>query len=228
MDLERDAVDSDAQGRLLRYVYLDGSMVNAALIAVGMGTAATGQNVRYAEGFRRLEAQARSEQLGIWANQPEETPTPSGNTPGPLNMIPRRLATTLTLANPPRTTGPPARQTVWGALFGDPAYRRLWAMGATTNVMRWLETVALGFFVYELTGSPFWVALRRADQDASHVRPGRVRRRNSGPFRPSIAVDWPRRRCWPPPTPCCPYLQSPNEYNYGTCWAGRLWRGSCG
>ena len=25
-------------------------------------------------------------------------------------------------------------------------------MGATTNVMRWLETVALGFFVYELTG----------------------------------------------------------------------------
>ena len=43
-------------------------------------------------------------------------------------------------------------------LFGDPAYRRLWAIGATTNVMRWLETVALGFFVYELTGSPFWVA----------------------------------------------------------------------
>jgi MFS family permease len=31
-------------------------------------------------------------------------------------------------------------------------------MGATTNIMRWLETVALGFFVYELTGSPFWVA----------------------------------------------------------------------
>ncbi len=31
-------------------------------------------------------------------------------------------------------------------------------MGATTNVMRWLETVALGFFIYELTGSPFWVA----------------------------------------------------------------------
>ena len=25
-------------------------------------------------------------------------------------------------------------------------------------MMRWLETVALGFFVYELTGSPFWVA----------------------------------------------------------------------
>ena len=52
MDLERDKVDSDAQGRLLRYVYLDGAMVNAALIAVGLGSASTGQNVRYAEGFR--------------------------------------------------------------------------------------------------------------------------------------------------------------------------------
>ena len=47
---------------------------------------------------------------------------------------------------------------MWSALFGDPTFRRLWAMGATTNIMRWLETVALGFFVYELTGSPFWVA----------------------------------------------------------------------
>ena len=25
--------------------------------------------------------------------------------------------------------------------------------------MRWMETVALGIFVFELTGSPFWVAL---------------------------------------------------------------------
>ena len=81
VDLERDKVDSDAQGRLLRYVYLDGAMVNAALIAVGLGSAATGQNVRYAEGFRRLEAEARSEQLGLWAIEVDETPTPSGSTP---------------------------------------------------------------------------------------------------------------------------------------------------
>ena len=38
VDLERDKVDSDSQGRLLRYVYLDGAMVNAALIAVGLGS----------------------------------------------------------------------------------------------------------------------------------------------------------------------------------------------
>ena len=83
VDLERDRVDSDAQGRLLRYVYLEGAMVNAALIAVGLGSAGTGQNVRYAEGFRRLEAEARSEQLGIWANQAEESPTPSSSSPDP-------------------------------------------------------------------------------------------------------------------------------------------------
>ena len=81
VEMERDRVDSDAQGRLLRYVYVDGAMVNAALIAVGLGSKTTGQNVRYAEGFRRLEAEARSEQLGIWAIEGEESPTPSSKSP---------------------------------------------------------------------------------------------------------------------------------------------------
>lgn len=81
VDLERDRVDTDAQGRLLRYVYLEGAMVNAALIAVGLGSATTGQNVRYAEGFRRLEADAREEQLGIWATEDEESPTPTNKSP---------------------------------------------------------------------------------------------------------------------------------------------------
>ena len=81
VEMERDRVDSDAQGRLLRYVYVDGAMVNAALIAVGLGSRTTGQNVLYSEGFRRLEAEARSEQLGIWAIEGEESPTPSSKSP---------------------------------------------------------------------------------------------------------------------------------------------------
>ena len=81
VEMERDRVDSDAQGRLLRYVYVDGAMVNAALIAVGLGSKTTGQNVRYSEGFLRLEAEARSEQLGIWAIEEEESPTPSSQSP---------------------------------------------------------------------------------------------------------------------------------------------------
>ena len=81
VEMERDRVDSDVQGRLLRYVYVDGAMVNAALIAVGLGTNATGQNVRYAEGFRRLEAEAQSENLGIWSIDVDESPTPSTQSP---------------------------------------------------------------------------------------------------------------------------------------------------
>ena len=39
----------------------------------------------------------------------------------------------------------------------DADYARLWGIGVSTNVMRWLETVALGIFVYELTESAFIV-----------------------------------------------------------------------
>ena len=43
-------------------------------------------------------------------------------------------------------------------VFANPSYRRLWGIGLTSTTMRWMETVALGIFIFELTGSPFWVA----------------------------------------------------------------------
>jgi MFS family permease len=43
--------------------------------------------------------------------------------------------------------------------MSNPSYRRLWGIGIASTTMRWMETVALGIFVFELTGSPFWVAL---------------------------------------------------------------------
>lgn len=43
VDLERDRVASDAQGRLLLYVHLGGAMVNAALITEETESAAAGQ-----------------------------------------------------------------------------------------------------------------------------------------------------------------------------------------
>ncbi len=39
----------------------------------------------------------------------------------------------------------------------DRDYARLWGIGVATAVMRWLETVALGVFVYELTEDAFLV-----------------------------------------------------------------------
>jgi len=44
-------------------------------------------------------------------------------------------------------------------LFAAPDYRRLWVIGATVGVARWLEFLALGVFAYEVTHSPPLVAL---------------------------------------------------------------------
>ncbi len=76
VELERDSVDSDGQGRLLRYVYVEGVMVNAALIANGLATVATGSNVRYEYGLRQLEMQARNSGRGLWSLNDQGTPLP--------------------------------------------------------------------------------------------------------------------------------------------------------
>lgn len=66
--LEEDRQDRDAEGNLLRYVYVDDAMINAALIAAGFASAEDpGRNDRYKQGFSELEAQARSDQRGLWA-----------------------------------------------------------------------------------------------------------------------------------------------------------------
>ena len=46
-----------------------------------------------------------------------------------------------------------------GMVISNPNYRRLWGIGLLSRTMHWLETVALGIFVFELTGSPFWVGV---------------------------------------------------------------------
>jgi MFS family permease len=44
-------------------------------------------------------------------------------------------------------------------IFADASFRRLWAIGAINSVMRWMEMVAVSVFVYDLTGSPWSLAL---------------------------------------------------------------------
>ena len=65
--LEYDAQTHDRFGRLLAYVYVGGTMVNAALLEAGFAQPMTiPPNVRYAERFRALTAQARAEGRGVW------------------------------------------------------------------------------------------------------------------------------------------------------------------
>ena len=40
-------------------------------------------------------------------------------------------------------------------LFSLPDFRRLWFIGFTLSVVRWLEMLALALFAYKLTGSAF-------------------------------------------------------------------------
>ena len=58
----------DRYDRLLRYVYLDGKNFNARLIREGYATAIRAFPYSRKREFLRLEAQARQERRGIWAD----------------------------------------------------------------------------------------------------------------------------------------------------------------
>jgi micrococcal nuclease len=67
--LEADVEDTDAYGRLLRYVYLaeDESMVNEAILREGLAQVAVFQpNDKYADELRRVQAEAEFERRGLW------------------------------------------------------------------------------------------------------------------------------------------------------------------
>jgi endonuclease YncB( thermonuclease family) len=67
VQLEADQQEGDEQGRLMRYVFFDEVMINAALILNGLGKAQTVHpNVRYDGFLAEMERQARESQVGIW------------------------------------------------------------------------------------------------------------------------------------------------------------------
>jgi MFS family permease len=44
-------------------------------------------------------------------------------------------------------------------VFGLADYRRLWLVGTTSSIVRWLDTLAMAVFAYQATGSAFVVAM---------------------------------------------------------------------
>jgi len=81
--LEKDISNTDGFGRLLRYVWLDGRLVNARLVSEGYALAATyPPDVRYSELFAQLQGEAREAGLGLWGAACETvTPSPAAATP---------------------------------------------------------------------------------------------------------------------------------------------------
>ena len=66
---ETDVEDRDAYGRLLAYVYVDGRMVNARLVADGAdGAYPFPPNTRYRALFARLQGDATAAGRGQWGN----------------------------------------------------------------------------------------------------------------------------------------------------------------
>ena len=66
--LETDVSDRDRFGRLLRYVYVDGVMVNELLVLEGFATVSTfPPDVKYQERFLAAQTAAREAAAGLWS-----------------------------------------------------------------------------------------------------------------------------------------------------------------
>ncbi|HEU0074780.1 MAG TPA: thermonuclease family protein [Dehalococcoidia bacterium] len=77
VELEKDVSETDRFGRLLRYVYVDGRMVNEELVLGGYATAATfPPDVKYQERFAAAEVEAREADRGLWGTCVGTAPTP--------------------------------------------------------------------------------------------------------------------------------------------------------
>ena len=80
--LEKDVSEADRYGRLLRYVWVDGEMVNARLVEEGYATASTyPPDVEYADLFTALQRQARESGRGMWSDCATPAPPPAADGP---------------------------------------------------------------------------------------------------------------------------------------------------
>ena len=108
VELERDGVDKDDSGRLLRYVYVDGEMVNVAMLEGGYAVVA-GFPAEFAHrnSFTQAEGAAKRDGRGYWHELDESHVLPDDlvddtSTPAPPTT-PRFLGGTLPL--PPGSDG---------------------------------------------------------------------------------------------------------------------------
>ncbi len=80
--LEKDVSETDRYGRLVRYVWLDGRMIDTVLVEEGYARAYPyPPDVRYASLFAALQAQARQAGRGLWGpacQSPTPAPPASG------------------------------------------------------------------------------------------------------------------------------------------------------
>ncbi len=75
--LEKDVSETDRYGRLLRYVYLNGEMVNEVLVRDGFALASSyPPDIKYQSLFSQRQTEARNAQKGLWTSCATATPSP--------------------------------------------------------------------------------------------------------------------------------------------------------
>jgi micrococcal nuclease len=68
--LEKDISETDRYGRLLRYVWIDDTLVNEQLVREGYAHSSTyPPDIKYQDRFNMAEKLARTEKLGLWADE---------------------------------------------------------------------------------------------------------------------------------------------------------------
>ncbi|MDQ3099236.1 MAG: thermonuclease family protein [bacterium] len=70
-ELEKDVSEVDRYGRLLRFVYIDGVMINELLVRQGFAYASTyPPDVKYSQLFKEAQKEAQEFGLGLWGACP--------------------------------------------------------------------------------------------------------------------------------------------------------------
>ena len=69
--LEKDISETDKYGRLLRYIYIDGTFINNELVKNGFAKVMTvPPDIKYKDQFLESEKYARNNNLGLWSSCP--------------------------------------------------------------------------------------------------------------------------------------------------------------
>lgn len=78
--LEKDVSETDQYGRLLRYVYVGDTLVNAELVRQGLAWAIPYEpDIKYQDTLEKAEAEARQDKIGIWQETQPPLPIIVGN-----------------------------------------------------------------------------------------------------------------------------------------------------
>lgn len=84
IEMEKDVSETDKYGRLLRYIWIGDIFVNEYLVREGFAHSSTySPDVKYQDGFREAERQAREEGKGLWGSYCDDWEQPTPEEPAP-------------------------------------------------------------------------------------------------------------------------------------------------